>query len=166
MEKTKTLTRMALLTAIALIIFIIELRLPNLAPIPGVKLGLANIVTVYAMFRFTRRQTLMILTARILLGSIFAGNMMALLYSAAGGLLCFCVMALLKKRISVNNIWACSVIGAIAHNAGQMITAIAVTQTIETAVYFPVLVLSGCIAGAFTGVAAQLLVKAMIKAGK
>ena len=105
MEKTKKLAHMAMLTAVALIIFIVELRLPNLAPIPGVKLGLANIVTVYAMFRFSRKQTFMILAARILLGSIFAGNLMALLYSAAGGMLCFAVMALLKPKISVNNIW-------------------------------------------------------------
>ena len=166
MEKTKKLAHMAMLTAVALIIFIVELRLPNLAPIPGVKLGLANIVTVYAMFRFSRKQTFMILAARILLGSIFAGNLMALLYSAAGGMLCFAVMALLKPKISVNNIWACSVMGAIAHNTGQILAAMAVTQTVETAVYFPVLVLSGCIAGLFTGIASQLLVKAMIKAGK
>ena len=85
---------MALLTAVALTIFMVELQLPALAPIPGVKLGLANIITVYAMFVLGPRDTACILLVRILLGSIFSGQLMALFYSLAGGLLCYLVMLL------------------------------------------------------------------------
>ena len=70
----KRITQLALLTTIALIIFIVELRIPSLVPIPGVKLGLANIVTVYAMYHCTAKETIMIVFARILLGTIFGGN--------------------------------------------------------------------------------------------
>ena len=80
----RRLTELALLSAVALIIFVIELRIPNPFPIPGVKLGLANIVTVYAVFRYRPSETAMIVTVRLLLGAMFSGNLSALLYSAAG----------------------------------------------------------------------------------
>lgn len=82
MQRTKTLARCGLLTAIALTIFLVEARLPELIPIPGVKLGLSNIVTVYAAFCLGPRQAVGILTARILLGSALSGQMMSLVYSA------------------------------------------------------------------------------------
>lgn len=82
--KVKKLTELALLTAIALIIFVIELQIPNPFPIPGVKLGLANIITVYAVYHYRATETLSIVLARILLGSFFSGNMMALMYSLSG----------------------------------------------------------------------------------
>ena len=85
---------MALLTAIALTIFMAEAQIPNPIPIPGAKLGLANIVTVYAMFVLGPRDTLMILLARVFLGSVFSGQMMTFWYSMAGGLACFAVMLL------------------------------------------------------------------------
>lgn len=154
---TKRLTRMAVLTAVALTIFVIELQIPSLVPIPGVKLGLANIVTVYAMFQLGPRDTACILAARILLGAMFAGQLMSLLYSAAGGLLCFLVMCLLRKLVSPKQIWVCSVIGAVAHNLGQISVAILVTQTTALIYYLPALALSGMIAGLFTGLCAQFL---------
>ena len=82
---TKRLTRMGLLTALALIIFSIEAQIPPPIPIPGVKLGLSNIITVYAMFCLGPRDTLLILLVRIFLGSIFTGQMMALAFSFCGG---------------------------------------------------------------------------------
>ena len=85
--KTRKLTTLALLSAIALTIFIIEAQIPPLVPIPGVKLGLANIVTVFTVFAFRGRDGAAVLSVRIFLGAVFAGNFSTIFYSAAGGAL-------------------------------------------------------------------------------
>lgn len=156
--KTKKLTELALLSTIALTIFVVELRIPNPIPIPGAKLGLANVVTVYAVYRYSAKETWMILITRIILGAIFGGNMMALLYSLTGGMLCFVGMLLLCRIIPRNWIWLCSVFGAVFHNIGQMIVAVLIAGMGMIA-YLPFLMVSGCLAGAFTGGCAQLIVK-------
>lgn len=155
----KRITQLALLTTIALIIFIIELRIPNLVPIPGVKLGLANIVTVYAMYHYTAKETMMIVLARILLGSIFGGNISAIFYSLGGALLCVIGMLLLRRVIDEKYIWICSILGAVLHNIGQIAVAALIMKTTAVFFYLPFLLVSGCIAGAFTGVCAQILIK-------
>lgn len=155
----KRLTRMGLLTALALIIFTIEAQIPPLVPIPGVKLGLANIITVYSMFCLGPKDTFKILVCRIILGSIFVGNMIVLLYSLSGGLLCFLIMIPVHKIVTKNQIWVCSVLGAIAHNIGQITVAIALTRTLSLLYYLPVLLISGIIAGLFTGLCAQYTVQ-------
>lgn len=160
---TKQLTTMAMLTAIALAIHVAEAQIPAPVPIPGVKLGLANIVTVYAVFTIGPGPALMILVARILLGSLFAGQAVSLMYSLAGGLLCFVVMLLLKKILTRKQIWVASVIGAIFHNIGQIIVAILVTGTPAIVSYLPVLLLSGIASGLFTGFAAQTFINRMDK---
>lgn len=154
----KRLTRMGLLTSLALIIFMVEAQIPSLVPIPGVKLGLANIITVYAMFCLGPRDTLMILLTRIFLGSIFSGQMMTFFYSLSGGLLCFVIMLFLRKIVTEKQIWVCSVFGAIAHNIGQIIAAIIIAGTPGLVVYLPVLMISGIIAGTFTGLCAQFII--------
>lgn len=156
---TKQLTLMALLTAIALAIHVAEAQIPAPVPIPGVKLGLANIVTVWAMFTLGAGPALMVLIARILLGSLFAGQAMSLMYSLAGGLLCYLAMLLLRRVLTRDQIWVASVIGAVFHNIGQILVAIVVTGTPAIVSYLPVLLLSGIITGLFTGLAAQYLVK-------
>ena len=157
----KRITTMGLLTAVALIIFVIEAQIPPMAPVPGVKLGLANIITVYAMFALGPRDTFMILMVRIVLGSVFAGSLMSMLFSLGGGICCFLVMLLLRRILSQDQIWICSVIGAMAHGIGQMAVTVAVYRTGQLLIYLPVLMLSGMIAGAFTGMFAQLVVKRM-----
>lgn len=151
---TKKLCLLSLLTAIALIIFIVELRIPNLVPIPGVKLGLANIITVYAVYHLKASETAIILFVRIFLGSVFGGNLSAIAFSLCGGLLCLAGMLLMRKVIDENHIWVCSIIGAVLHNIGQTAAAVAVVIA-----YLPFLLVSGCIAGLFTGLCAQVLVK-------
>ncbi|MCR5729966.1 MAG: Gx transporter family protein [Ruminococcus sp.] len=84
--KTKRLAELSMLTAAALIVFIVELRFPDIIPIPGVKLGLANIFTVYAVYRFTSKEVMLMVLTRVILGSIFSTNMSALLYSLSGAL--------------------------------------------------------------------------------
>ena len=145
----------ALLTAVALTIFVIELHIPLSVGIPGVKLGLANIVTVAAVFLLGPADAGLILYARILLGGIFAGQIMALWYSLAGGTLCFLSMLVMRKLVSERQIWAASAVGAVFHNLGQIAVAVAVTRTWAVLWYLPVLMVSGVLAGLFTGVAAQ-----------
>lgn len=157
--KAKKLTELALLTTLALIIFIVELRIPNPIPIPGVKLGLANVITVYALHHYRAKEVLLIVFVRILLGSIFGGNMIAMLYSFAGGLFCLAGMLILRKVISEKYIWLCSVFGAVLHNIGQITVAILITGTPAIIAYLPFLLVSGCAAGAFTGGCAQFVVK-------
>ncbi|WP_295069453.1 Gx transporter family protein [Ruminococcus sp.] len=157
--KTKRLTELALLTAIALIIFIIELRIPNLVAIPGVKLGLANIVTVYAVYKYSAKEVAMVVFARVMLGSIFGGNVSAIIYSMAGAVFCLIGMLGVKRRVPVNFIWLSSIIGAILHNTGQITVAIIIMRSFAVLYHYPYLIISGCIAGAFTGICAQLLIK-------
>lgn len=163
---TKRLTNMALLTALALIIFVVEAQLPPLAPIPGIKLGLANIITVYAMFRLGPKDTIMILLARIFLGSLFAGQLMTMIYSLSGGLLCYLVMLALRRLLTIRQIWVASVFGAIAHNIGQIIAAILVASTPALIIYLPVLLISGILTGIFTGLCAQFVTIRMDKIRK
>lgn len=153
----KKLTRNALLTAIALTIFMLEAQIPPLVPIPGVKLGLANIVTVFALFTYGSRDALMILLVRVFLGSVFSGQMTTFFYSLAGGLLCFAVTLLIKKIVTDKQIWVASIIGAIFHNIGQILMAILITSTPGIAVYLPILLVSGILTGLFTGLCAQFL---------
>lgn len=161
--KIRRLTELSLLTAVALIIFVIELQIPNLSPIAGVKLGLANIITVYAVYRYRWGEAALILLARILLGSLFASNPSAVIYSLSGGFLCLLGMLLLKKIIPENHLWLCSVFGAVFHNIGQIAAAVLIMRTTAVWLYLPPLILSGCTAGALTGLAAQLVMKRMSK---
>ena len=157
--RAKKITQLALLTTIALIIFVIEMRIPNIVPIPGVKLGLANIVTVYAMYHCTAKETLLVVFVRILLGSMFGGNVSAMLYSLSGALLCMAGMLLLRRVIDEKYIWICSVLGAVLHNVGQIAAAIVIMRTTTVITYLPFLLVSGCVAGAFTGLCAQVVIK-------
>ena len=153
----KKISRLGLLTAIALILFIVELRIPNLVPIPGVKLGLANIVTIFALYRYKPSETALILIARILLGSIFSGNMSSMIYSISGAVLCFAGMNFLCKIVPEKYMWIASILGAVLHNIGQTIAAVILMGTFSVIAYLPFLMLSGCIAGLFTGLCASFL---------
>lgn len=155
---TKQLTTMALLTAMALAIHVAEAQIPPLVAIPGVKLGLANIITVYAAFSIGGGAAAMILIARILLGSMFGGGVMSLIYSLAGGVLCLLVTLLLRRVLTKKQIWVAGVAGAIAHNIGQILAAVVVTGTPSIVSYLPILLVSGVITGLFTGFAAQAVV--------
>lgn len=155
--KIRKIARMALLTAVALTIFLVEAQLPPLLPVPGVKLGLANIVTVYAVFAMGPGEAVLILAARVILGSIFSGQMMSLLYAAAGGACAVLVTVLLRPVLRKNQIFVAGVLGAMAHCLGQMAVAIAVTSTPGLAAYLPVMLACAMVTGLFTGLCAQFL---------
>ena len=153
------ITRLALLTAIALTIFLAEAQIPALTAVPGVKLGLANIVTVYTMFALGPGDALLVLSARVFLGAVFSGQPMTLIYSAAGGVLSWCVLCLLRKLLTGEQIWLASPVAAVFHNLGQLLAAAAVLRSWSVMAWLPYLVLAAILAGLFTGVAAQALLR-------
>lgn len=163
MPKTKKLALMAVLTAIALTIFMLEAQLPAPVPIPGVKLGLANVVTLTAMLILGRREAGAILAARIIMGAVFAGNPSAMLYSAAGGVLAYAAMCLLAGVVPEKRLWAVSAVSAVAHNMGQLLACVLVVKTPGVFIYAPALIVSGVITGVFTGFGAMYLVRALRK---
>ena len=156
--KTKKLTLMALLTAIALTIFMIEAQIPPVVPLPGVKLGLANIVTVFAVFALGPGEAASILFCRVFLGAVFAGNFSTIFYSAAGGTLAILATIGLRKILTNKQLWVAGCLGAVAHSVGQVGMSILITGTPGIIVYLPPLAGISIIAGLFTGLCAQFLV--------
>lgn len=156
-KSIKHLVMLALMTAMALTIFVVEAQIPVPVPIYGVKLGLANVITLIVLLRFRVRDAAAVLVLRILLGSMFTGTIVSLVYSLSGGLLCLAGMALLCHILQKQHVWFISIIGAVLHNTGQVAAAMVVMQTVHVMVYFPFLLLTGCITGLFTGVAADCI---------
>ena len=157
MKSTKKLSILALMTTISLVIFVIESAIPTLVPIPGVKLGLANIITLIFILNKMPKEAAIVLFMRIVLASIFAGQMTSFIFSIAGGVLCLIAMFLIHKIAGNKYIWFTSIIGAIFHNIGQIIAAMFVLSSTYVLYYFPFLLVSGIITGLFTGLCAYFL---------
>ena len=159
---TKNIALCAVLTALALGLSTLENLFPvSLAvPLPGVKLGLANIVTVFALYELGAVPALVILFARCGLGSLFAGNVSALLFSMLGGLCAMLVMIGLKhcRKLSIYGV---SIGGAAAHNIGQMAAAIITLGNTIVLGYLPFLLAVALVTGTLTGFVAALLFRAM-----
>ena len=155
--KPKKLVLLALLTAIALTVFLIEAQIPPIVPIPGVRLGLANIVTVFAVFAIGSREGAAVLLCRIFLGAVFAGNFSTILYSAAGGFCAIAVTVGMKKLLTTRQLWVAGALGAMAHNIGQMAAAVAISQTPSLVIYLPPLLAIAIVTGSLTGLSAQIL---------
>lgn len=154
----KKIARLALLAAIALTIFLVEAQIPALVPIPGVKLGLANIVTVFTVFTLGPKEGAAVLFVRIFLGAVFAGNFSTIFYSAAGGGCAIAVTILLRKILTKKQLWVAGCLGAVAHSVGQMAMAVLLTGTPGLLVYLPVMIAISIVTGLFTGLCAQFLV--------
>lgn len=156
---TRQLTLCALLTAMALALSYMEGFLPVL-PLPGAKLGLANIVTLFALYSLGPAQALLILMGRCLLGAMFAGNLNALLFSLLGGLAALGTEFLLKK-IPRLSIYGVSMGGAAAHHCGQVAAAILTLGNTAPLGYLPLLLWVSLLTGAVTGLLASLLFRAL-----
>ena len=129
MGRTKRMVRDAFLISAALVVYVIEAQLPPLAPVSGIKLGLANIFTVYAVFAVGAGDGLAVLLARVILGSVFTAQPSALIYSLSGGLASFGLTVLLRRFFDSHRIWICSALAAAVHNLFQLLAAVAVTGT-------------------------------------
>ena len=136
----------------------VEAQIPPIVPLPGVKLGLANIVTVFTVFALGPTEGILVLAARIFLGAVFAGNFSTIFYSAAGGALAILATIALKKILRKNQLWVAGCFGAIAHSIGQMVMAMLLLGTPSVVIYLPVMIIISIITGLFTGLCAQYLV--------
>lgn len=162
MKKTKKMVVLSLMISIALIIYVIEAQVPVL--FPGIKLGLANLVSLSALIIFGWKEALIIMFIRTLLGSMFGGSMSAFMFSIAGGLLSNFVMIMLYKYFkNTLSIWSISIMGAIFHNIGQLLVASFVIQDLRIYIYLPVLLVSAVVTGYFIGLCTNFLIKHLNK---
>ena len=161
MKKTKRLVLLAMLTAVAMILSYVESLLPSVG-IPGVKMGLANIAVIFALFRFGWKEAAALSLVRVVLVSLLFGSVGAMLYSLAGAVLSLAVMALLRRTDRFSTVGV-SVAGGVAHNAGQILMAMLILQTKQLLSYLPVLAVAGIGGGILTGLAAALLIRRIPK---
>ena len=150
-RKTERIALLGLLTALALIASYVELLIPIPIGIPGVKLGLANLIIVWALYTMKPKEALAVNAMRILLVGFMFGNLSMILYSFAGAALSFLCMYLAKQSNAFSEIGV-SLIGGVTHNVGQLIVAMIVLETVSLAYYGPVLLIAGLITGILIGV--------------
>ena len=154
MNELQRITRIALLTALSLILFILEGFLPLPLPVPGAKLGLAAIVTLIALYLLPTRDAALMLTLRIILASAFGGGLAPMIYSLAGGAASFAAMVLMKRYTQLS-IVGISAAGGFLHNMAQLLVAAAVLETTALFVYAPVLGIVGIFTGILIGITAR-----------
>ncbi len=155
----KKIAVLALLTALSLIMFLIENLFPPLI-IPGAKLGLSNTFSFAALIIYSPIEAFIIVAIRTLLGAVFAGNVSALMYSFTGGMVSMAISSLLVYVVFPNlSIIAVSVMGAVCHNITQNAVYIGVSQTPAAVFYMPYFILIGIISGAFIGAVVWLLIR-------
>lgn len=155
MNKNNQIARCALMISLALVLSYTERLIPlqMVVPLPGIKLGLANIVSLVALYLMGGKSALMILVLRCLLGGMFSGSITSLLFSLTGGLLAMVVMAGAKKCRFLS-IYGVSILGAAAHNTGQILASMLLMHSVYIAAYLPYLLLVALATGAATGAAA------------
>lgn len=148
-------------TALALIFSYVETLIPVNLGIPGVKLGLANLIIVVALYKMRLSEAYLLSVVRVLLAGFIFGNYFSIIYSLAGGLSSLTVMALLKKwgGFSLQGI---SIAGGVFHNIGQLIVAAVVVETFSVTYYFPVLLVAGLLTGLVIGIVAEMMLKRLV----
>lgn len=157
--KTKTIAMAGICTALAMVFSYIEFLLPPVsAAVPGIKMGLPNIVIIFALYRLGMKEACAVSAVRLFLSALLFGSVVSLAYSAAGAVLSLCVMSILKRtgKFSVVGV---SVAGAVLHNAGQILIAMLIMKTAQIGYYFAILAISGTIAGILIGVSSALILK-------
>ena len=155
---TKKTTYLAMTVAAAMMLSYLESVIPSPVPIPGVKLGLANVAVIFALEKFGRKEAFAVSLVRVFLLALLFGSAVSMLYSIAGAVLSLFVMILLRKtdRFTVTGI---SVGGAVAHNLGQILVACALLGPRALGYYLPLLLVSGAVSGIAVGLASAAVVK-------
>ena len=147
--------------SLALIFSYVETLIPFHVGIPGVKLGLANLIIVIAMYKMSLKEAYLLSVTRIILSGFMFGNLFSIIYSLAGGLLSLSVMALLKK-LGGFSVMGVSIAGGVMHNVGQLIIAMIVVETFNVIYYVPVLLVSGLVTGMIIGIIAGEMLKRLV----
>ena len=148
-------------TALALIFSYVETLIPLQFGIPGVKLGLANLIIVIALYKLKLREAYVLSVVRVILAGFLFGNYFSIIYSLAGGLLSLTVMAYLKHRGDFSVIGV-SIAGGVFHNVGQLVVAMAVVETFHVAYYMPVLLVAGLVTGFLIGILSDNMLKRLV----
>ncbi len=156
--KTKKLTLMALTTALAMILSFVESQIPAFVAVPGVKMGLANIAVVFALYKLGWKEAALISLIRVVLVSLLFGSIASMFYSLAGAVLSLAGMGLLKRSGKFTEI-VVSVAGGVLHNIGQIAMASILLETDALKYYLPFLLVSGILAGVVIGVVSAVMVK-------
>lgn len=163
MNNTRKITYLAMFVATALILQVVEGILPIPSAVPGIKLGLANIVTLVAIMFFNFKQVLVIVILRCFMGSIFGGSITGFLFSFTGGVLSAITMWIFFKKMSKYfSLVGVSIAGAIMHNIGQLLAASLIITDFRIYIYLPVLMLSSVITGIFIGIVCNYAKKLII----
>lgn len=161
--KTKKITFLGLCASVALILSYLESLLPPLfSAVPGIKMGLANIIIIFILYRQGVKSAAAVSVVRLAAVTLLFGNMMTLLYSAVGALISLALMALFK-RLDFFSAVGVSIIGGVSHNLGQVLVAMVVMNTAEIGYYMLVLAVSGTVAGILVGIAGSALLHGMRK---
>lgn len=148
-------------TALALIFSYVETLIPVSFGIPGIKLGLANLIIVIALYRLKLKEAYLLSVTRVLLSGLIFGNYFSILYSLAGAFLSLSVMALLKRDGGFSVIGV-SIAGGVSHNIGQLIVAVLVVETYQVTYYLPVLLISGLLTGGLIGIVSSETLKRLV----
>ena len=156
--KAKRLTVIALSVSLAMIFSFVESQIPLLAMVPGMKIGLANIVTVFLLYSLGLPEAMLVSLIRVCLSALLFGNLTSFIYSVTGAVVSLIAMVLAKKILPFG-VTGVSVIGALMHNAGQVGAACAVMGTAALAVYFIPLIITGTVSGVIIGVLAGIVAK-------
>ncbi len=156
--KTNKITHTALFISLSMILSYLENMLPPLTAIPGIKLGLANIVIIFVLFKFGEKNAVIVSITRVVLIGILFGSVMSTIYSLVGAVFSLLGMILFKK-INVFSYIGISVAGGVLHNIGQIVTAIFMVETAQIIYYLPILIISGTLSGIFIGLIPVLLIK-------
>ncbi len=161
-KSTKWLTTMALSVSVALILSFIESRIPAFIAIPGVKVGLANIAVIFALYKLGIKEAIVVSLIRVFLVSLLFGSPVSLIYSITGAVFSLFTMIIVKRFTPLNEITV-SVLGGVMHNIGQILAASFMLETNVVVYYLPFLLLSGTIAGIVVGVTSGILIKKINK---
>lgn len=162
-NKTKKVVFLGVMTSVALVLSYLEAILPPItAAIPGIKMGLPNIVMLFLLYRFGVKESAMVSLVRLFIVALLFGNVMTLAYSFAGAALSLLLMAICKKT-KIFSVVGTSVVGGVAHNLGQILVAIVLLDTVQLGYYMAVLAITGTIAGVFVGLAGALILKRLEK---
>ncbi|MBO7149163.1 MAG: Gx transporter family protein [Clostridia bacterium] len=165
-NKAKNVAFLGLCTALALILAYVELLLQPLFPtIPGIKMGLPNIIIIFLLYKRGAVPAIWVSFLRMVLVSILFGNVMAFSYSLAGGFLSMLVMIVLK-RLNLMSEVGVSVAGGVCHNIGQILMAMLLLETVELGYYMVILTVTGTIAGVLVGLCGSMLIKHTKKSSK
>lgn len=155
--KIKKTALLGLCLALAMIFSYVESLFPLTAGIPGIKMGLPNVITVYLLYRFGIKEAATVSFTRVFLSALLFGNLFSLIYSLSGAVLSLAVMGGLKKS-GLFRIPAVSVSGAVSHNLAQILAAMIIIGFKEILYYLPYLILSGVLSGVLIGVLAALFI--------